>query len=340
VPATREGIDILRRLGAREDLAWPLILSVFEGILGRDGQEGEQYCLESLEIFEELDNPYGIAYSLSVLGTHYRKVGRFEEARQCIERGLEISHSIGDQEFTAYDLRNLGHLNLHLGHFETARQKFKEDAALWGELSLPRKRGEALRSLGQTTLAAGDSEEAENLFLESLAEFEQIGDEGNALINLLILGQMALQQGKIRQALDLLQDARPIMEKRDAYGEHARWWLLSGRISIQQGDQEAAYLAFSRALENIRHEAGPTLIEVLLDFALYFQEQSDQETAARLLGFVHSQPGLPALLVRDRIDPLHTSLTAALGDNRLAVLLDEGAAFDQQGLADQLLEIE
>jgi hypothetical protein len=109
---------------------------------------------------------------------------------------------------------------------------------------------------------------------------------------------------------------------------------------LEQGDFEAALHCFNRALELSLPPGGLPLIETFLDFALYLQKQSDLETAAHLLGFVLSQPSLPAGLMQNRIDPLRTSLAAAMEDDRLAELQDEGAALNQQSLADHLLEIE
>jgi predicted ATPase/DNA-binding CsgD family transcriptional regulator len=334
--AVNKGIAILRQLGSPEDLAWPLILSVFVGITDFDTQLEEQNCQEALEIFEELNNPIGMAFSLSLLGTNYRKNGRFGEAQQSIERGLAVSRSIGDLEGTAYALRNLGHLNLHLGHFETAWENFKEEAALWEELSLPRVKNEALRFLGEASAAAGQLKEAEQLFLESLAEFEQIGDDGNTLRNLLDLGNIALQQGQTKKAHELLHDIRTILERRNANEESARFWQLEGQIYLHQGDLEAAYRSFQTALENNLQSGGTSLLETFLDFADYYQSQIDPESAARLLGFVQSKTGLPAVLVNNRINPLRASLEEEMGEESLANYLAQGAALDQKDILDMI----
>ena len=336
-PVIIKGLKILRKLGRREDFTWLQLISVFQGIFKNDPQTREQYCLECLDFFEEQNDSLGTAFSLIVLGTHYRQVDRFLEAQQCIERGLAISRSIGDQEGSANALRHLGHLNLHLGNFEAAWQNYQEEAALWSALSLPRLKSQALQSIANTSLAMGNLEEAEQIYLESLAEFEQLGDPGNALINLFGLTRIAIQQKKHRKALELLQDARSIMKGRHDSEDQARWCLLSGRISMQQNDLKAAHLALCRALEVHSKVHNHTLIETFIDFAHYHQRQSEVETAARLLGFIQAQSGLPALLIQERINPLSTKLIGDLDAGRLAELLDEGSALDQQTLTDSLL---
>jgi len=336
LPAINQGLDILHRLGALEDLAWPQILSVFHGISVRDPLESEQYCLESLRIFKEFNNPYGIAFSLAMLGSLYRQFGRYGEAQLSIERGLAVSRSLGDQEGIAFALRNLGHLNLHLGRYEMARDNFEEEYALWRGLSLPRLATEALSYLGETYLASGDIKKAEELLQESLAEFEQLGDESNALSCLLDLVQIAWQDGQPQKAHGLLREARPILERRSDSKEQARWWQLSGRVYLQQGELDAAQLAFGQALDQSLQAGGIWLIVTILDFAYLYKGLSYEEKAARLLGFAQSQPGLPAALEQRRFEPLYESLKAMISDKKLALLVEEGARLDQQAIINNL----
>ena len=334
--AIRQGIEILRRLGAREDLAWPQILFANHGVEIHDPQKRAQYCLESLAIFEDMENLYGIAFSLVVLGSHYRQLGRFAEAQMSIERGLDVSRSLDDQEGMAHSLRHLGQLNLHLGRYVVASSNFKEEYALWCGLSLPRLAGEALRSLGVTYQADGVFEEAEQVLQESLAEFELIGDEGNALSCLLDLGLIALQRERLQAALALLQDAHPILERWSDRKEQARWCQISGRISLQQGDLGTARLAFGHALKYSLQSRGVTHIETILNFATLYHSQSDMVNAAHLLGFAQSQTGLPAAVIQWRIEPLRASLAVGMDDNSLALLLEEGAKLDHQSIIDSL----
>lgn len=328
-PTVRQGLAILRQLNAREDLAWAQLLSLFAGIL-LDPHEREQCCLESLALFEELDNDYGIAFSLAVLGSIQRQAGRYEESQKNIERGLAVSRSLDDPEGEAHALRHLGHLNLHMGRYEAAYLNFQEEYALWRELSLPRLAGEALRYWGETCLARGAYGEAEAVLQESLAEFEQVGDHGNAVWALTDLAEMACLQERPKKALAFLDDARAIMQQRRDSKEQTRWWQLSGRVALQQGNVKNARLAFEHALAYSLQSQGMVIVESILDFANLQRVESDLESAARLLGFVQVQPGLSATLIQRQIEPLRSSLSAARGEHWLAMMAEEGAQLDQQ----------
>ena len=336
-PTVRRGIEILRTLEAGDELAWSLILSIYVGVIGHDAQEREQNCLEGLGIFEAQNNPYGIAFALTVLGIHYQQLGQVAKAHQTIERGLAVSRSLGNPEGVAHSLRSLGHLNLHMGQYVDARQNFQEEYALWNELSLPRLASEALRSLGETYLAEDDLVNAASALLQSLAEFEQIGDNGNAVLALQDLTQMALRQNKPQAARHFLQDAHPLIELRHDSQEQIQWRQLSGRVYLQQGDLQAAHLEFSQALDDVRQTQTDTPIEIFLDFAALYNKQANTEEAARLLGFVQVQNQLPAPSVHYLVEPLHQALAAKLDEAVLAALFHEGAQLNQQAIITQLL---
>ncbi len=333
-PYARQGIALLRRLGAQVDLAWPLLLS---GFAFSDLQERERNYLESLAIFESADDSYGLAAGLGlVLGPHYASLSRYSEAHVSIERGLSISRSLEDPEGEAAGLRALGHLNLHLGRYPMARENFRDEEKLWRSLSLPRLAGEALSSLGKTYQADKKFSQAESIFQASLAEFEQVGDMGGAIHDLLALTECALEANNIKKALGYLQDAGIKVERRSDRWEKARWWQLKGRLHLQQNDPKTAYLALRQALEHslpLGEEIGTSIV---MDFALYYLALFETEAAGRLYGYALEQPGLPAALRQGPLDYVSKILTQRIGEDSLARLREDGAALDHQGVADML----
>lgn len=332
-PMVREGLNIMRRLGAGEDLAWTQMIS---GWAFQDPQEIEPAFLESLAIFEAQNNPYGTAFTLLMLSWYYREQGRYEEARSSIQRGLEISHSLGDPESRATALRQLGRLNLHLGDYESAQSNFWEERELWRELGLPRPAGEASRNLGYAYLFNRDSDRAEEVFVQSLEEFNQAADEANAFWSLLGLAQVGLQQERAEIAQGFLEKAGEILKGRQDSEDQALWWQLSGRLALLRGKPVEVRQALDRALEYSQQASDMDLIRTVVEFACWYQGQNDMAQAARLLGFAQSQVGLPADLIQWRIEPLIASVAAAMDEGELSSLLEEGASLDRQAIVDGL----
>jgi predicted ATPase/class 3 adenylate cyclase len=333
-PMVREGFGIMRRLGAKEDLAW---LQLVAGWAFQNPREIEPAFLESLVIFEEQDNPYGVAFALLMLSWYYRNHGRYEEARSSIERGSKISGSLGDPEGQAVALRQLGFLNLHLGDFEAARGNFREERVLWRQLALPRLIGEASRYLGEAYLLSGDNVRAEEAFLQSLDEFAQTVEGSESFWSMLGLTRIALRRGQVEMAREFLNKAGDVLEGREDSYDQARWWQVSGRLSLLQNKPAKAQQALDRALAYSQQVDDMALVRTIIEFAYLYQTQSDLQGAARLLGFVQSQAGLEAGLVQWRIEPLLESLAAALDEQELSLLLEEGAKLDRQAIIDNLI---
>ncbi len=336
LPFTLKGLDILRTIGSREDIAWPLILSVAYQIVSHDVEATEQYLLESLATFEEFNDSFGVAFSLVFLGIYYMIGGKYSEAEEYLERGLAISRSLNDPEGTALALHYLGTINFYLGQHVSARQYYKEETKIWSDLSLQRKISQALRSIGRSYWVEGKLEEAKQLYLETLVEFEQLGDPGNKLINLMDLGQIALQQDRTREAKEYLHDAAVVVERINDLRSSKDWWLLSGRICLHERNLENAHHFFCKALRAnspFEHD----YLWVFLDFAFYYHHRSDHEKASRLLGFVKTHAGGFLILMQSRIDQLCALLSESMNENRLEMLLGEGALFKQQDFIDILL---
>ena len=332
----RRGLAIMRRLDARREMAWYQVLAVMFGVLGQVEEEGEALASEGLDIFRELGDPSGTAYAYAVLGTHYRRFGRFGRAKRRIESAALTSQATGDKQGMAVAVRHLGRLNLSTGDYPEARENFREEARLWRELGLPRLQGEALTWLGKTGLATGDFAEAESALLESLAAFEELDDHGNALHVLLDLAELAWQRLRTNEARERLADAAAKMVGRSDSRQSVRFWQLSGRISLQAGELQNAREAFSRALEFGRQVEPATLFETITDFAYLARSAGKNKTAVFLVGHVSAQVRLPAPFVRGRLHPLRLSLAGMLDGPEYTTVFNRGAECDLEDILKSL----
>ena len=190
--------------------------------------------------------------------------------------------------------------------------------------------------MGYAYLYDGDIVNAEKAFLQSMDEFAKIADEAHSFWSILGLARITLRQGKVKSTREFLNKASDILEGRQDSSDETHWWLISGRLSLLQGDLEKARLAFGRALEYSQQADNMDLLRTVVEFAYLYQRQSEPKKAARLLGFVQSQAGLPAWLVQGRIQPLLASLATQMDEQELSLLLTEGVQLDRQAVIKEL----
>ena len=197
--------------------------------------------------------------------------------------------------------------------------------------------GQADKELGEAYLLGGDTVRAKEAFLSSLDELAQIAHEAHSFWSLLGLARIALRERQAETAHEFLNQAGAVIEGRQDSYEQARWWQVSGRLSLLQNKPAKARQALDRALAYSQQVDDMAIVRTIVEFAYLYQTQSDLQGAARLLGFVQSQATLEAGLVQWRIKPLLESLAAALDEQELSLLLEDGAKLDRQAIIDNLI---
>jgi tetratricopeptide (TPR) repeat protein len=186
-----EAASIFRATGSRRNLAWARVCEArakygFEARAfldstrtkpGFESQEARAAIAEALDIFRQLDDPFGIGWCLCWTGTNAMDDGRWDEAEalftEVVERGRlsGVDHAVGEA------LMGLGHLAAHDGD----RQRSVE---LMGQAVEQYRRARdswqlcgALDALAGARSAAGDPEGAADALRESLDLAEECGFE-------------------------------------------------------------------------------------------------------------------------------------------------------------------
>src|SRR5258707_7200817 len=85
---------------------------------------------QSLAIHGELGNRYGIAMSLTNMGSEAVNQGDYPAARALLEESLAIHRELGDRSGIALSLSNLGHVALNQGDHPAGRALYEESMAI------------------------------------------------------------------------------------------------------------------------------------------------------------------------------------------------------------------
>jgi tetratricopeptide (TPR) repeat protein len=134
-------------------------------------EQGFDYALRALKIFEEISYEEGIGNSYNQLGGIYYRMENFDKAQQYYQKGLKLNKQIGDIKNLSTSYTNLGLLYFH-------QKNQKARAFLQEGLKLARKSSElkylkpALKGMYILDSATGNKREAEEL----LAEYVKVRD--------------------------------------------------------------------------------------------------------------------------------------------------------------------
>jgi predicted ATPase/DNA-binding SARP family transcriptional activator/Tfp pilus assembly protein PilF len=163
----------------------------------RERAEFERMFDDSLDIFRENKDPWGIAMALTALAEMNADP---ETAKQLFRESLSICLAAGDERSAASMLIDFAELHHNLGEFAEARRRFDQSLALSRALEDRYAMSLCLDCVGYVARQMGDLPEARRLHEDSLALSREIGDVQGVAGSLDNLGLVDLDAGDIDQA--------------------------------------------------------------------------------------------------------------------------------------------
>jgi tetratricopeptide (TPR) repeat protein len=209
-----ESMDILRRLGARQELAVAQSMAVRGGAF-YDVDEAKQTLRECIGVFREYDMSLDLIEACSALGfIHYRQQ-ELDEMRVYFEEAHAISRALGANWGLARSLSNLGLAAASSGDYAKARPYFQEALALWRTLGVQSGASTVLTNWGLYAWKVGDYAEAKAMLQESLVIAREAGNSlwiANCLNN---LGHSTAALEQYDEAASYYREALTLMRGRD-----------------------------------------------------------------------------------------------------------------------------
>ncbi|MFL5801327.1 MAG: BTAD domain-containing putative transcriptional regulator [Roseiflexaceae bacterium] len=193
----QQSVALLRRFGARAELAD--ILQFFSMVIWVSGdyQEAQLILQEGLTIFRERESHWSIAICLCCLGNVAKLLGNDAEAKHLLRQSLALFKEIGDSRLTAMVLNYLGPVAYTLGEYTEAKQWLQESLTLSREIDDRWSMALCFNQLGAITYQGGAAEwpEAKRLHEESLAISKELGDRREIAVSLNYLGYVTCALG-------------------------------------------------------------------------------------------------------------------------------------------------
>jgi ATP/maltotriose-dependent transcriptional regulator MalT len=209
----------------------------------------EQLAEESLVLYQELDDPAGMAHSLSRLGSIARIRSQFALAYARLEEAATRLQALGDRWRQGQCYTEWARAAMAQGQYEQAHTLLSQSLVLYQELGDAQRLGWVSYLQARLLFVSQqDQALAQQLAEQSLGRFRELGDTPFSAIALGLLGLIHLEQGK-------LEAARPLLEESLATGKQMgmetdimplRFGLA--RLLAVQGDVAAARRLYHEGL--------------------------------------------------------------------------------------------
>jgi tetratricopeptide (TPR) repeat protein len=261
----------------------------FMGWLGFAGR-GLELALDSVDIFERLDYPEGLAFALDSLLINAYLLNMYPEYLEAIDKMLEIVAKLDDKWLTAFACYAASLGNLIRGDYDKARRLADSNLKLNEEIGDVFGSTMSLIALGHAALAIGDYTLARGYYVRCLTLSEELNFHYSSQTSTKYLGKVNISLGRIKEAETYL--------------------VQSLTLTTEAG--------FVR-----------DIINLLYEFARLRQAQGEAEIAAELLALVIQHPSsqesrLIEGRIRDSARDLLTKVELELSSDSLSAALDRG----------------
>ncbi|HVF90870.1 MAG TPA: tetratricopeptide repeat protein [Blastocatellia bacterium] len=217
------------------------IMAFFQG----DPDAAAGFARQSLPIAEEINDPWSLAFSRTVLGWAAQAKTDYASASTFFREGLSIFRRMGHRWGEAVSLLNLGEVARSLGDLDSAAELYKQDLAIYRELEEASAIAATLSNLGFVALRRREPE-ARAYFAEALDICGQL--KNNQFAAGVLVGFAGLAAGEMSYERAFL-----LISAADA--------LLSG---IDGTFEPAEQLERERILESVKAALGDERLSILL----------------------------------------------------------------------------
>jgi predicted ATPase len=198
---------------------------------------------EALALFRALEDPQGIAGSLTNLGIVTHRQGDDGRAAELFEEAVAVARQRGDVLQIARTLGNLAAVWDRRGDHEREAALYEEVLALFERLGDRKGIAAALDNLGLVAFRQGKYGRATALHEQSLALARDLGDRHGTVVSLISLAAVAERQGDLERATALLQQGLLLGREIGAGDEVADSLERLAWLAVVQGHaSRAAYL--------------------------------------------------------------------------------------------------
>lgn len=217
-------------------------------LMSGDRERAKEAGSHSLALLTELDDAWGTAYTLDMLGQVAWNVGAYGEAQPLYERSLAIRQSLHDRRGTADSLRALGLIALFQGRIPDTTRLMQESNAIRKEIGDLAGTAVGLADLGTTYMIAGNFTEASRLIEEGLAIYTQLGYRQAMGHWYTLLGLAHMSNGDFEGARRHGERGRSLSrEVNYKRGVALSHWLL-GCLMLAAGNHAGAKPLFSQSI--------------------------------------------------------------------------------------------
>jgi predicted ATPase len=216
-----------------------------------DFPAAQQFLRQSLSLYEELNDRWGIAASLNALGISARDSRDYQAAQSYLERSLEGWRTLPNRLDTAHCLHNLANVAKGQGDYLRAQNALREATEIFEEVRDRSGAAWSVNQQGDIARDQGDLNAARSYYQRALRAFRDAGDRWGSARSLADLGYVYCEQREYEAARNSYREALRVFAELGHRRGVAR--ALEGSACLAAARGHAAHaLKLAGAAEHLR----------------------------------------------------------------------------------------
>jgi predicted ATPase/phosphoribosyl 1,2-cyclic phosphodiesterase/anti-anti-sigma regulatory factor len=257
-----------------------------------------QFCRESVQVYQQIDDLAGQANAYNNLGLAYYYQGNWSQARDVYQKSLARVEEIGDVSGQGQVSNNLALIYLDCGEWNQAQRLLERSLLIWRQTNATEEEARTLSHLSQVHIYRENWGEALACLNRSQDTFILAGSDEYLPELERRWGEFYLGTGELDQALDhALRSVELAVEQVHPLEEGLSCRVL-GQVHLARGEHEPAEAALRQSLQvfsdlGSEYEAGRTKLS-LVRLAAETDSISVDEARACLMQAIETFEGLDA----------------------------------------------
>ncbi len=246
-----------------------------------DLHESQRQLTQSLAIFQELGDRWGIAQSLAGLGGLDYINGRLDAALERTEAAYDIRRAMGDRPAQGRSLNNLGLIHKWLGHLESAERFHRDMVSLQQTSHEYATLAESQANLVQTLSHVGKYDEAYQVAMAALEGAHARGNKTHEAILAIAAGNALLNLGQYEPVYELVAGSLAVVREKGQRVHEGILQQLYGALALVGESYDEAQTAYHSSLEIFQQIARMTVVWPLSGLAHAVYRQGDLPEARK-----------------------------------------------------------
>lgn len=207
-----ESIRLWRSFGDAGKRGLAIALEVFGWLVRGEGDPHRAGALieESVALFRELGDTWGVAWALGGLGMALRDQDQFDPARKVLADSIALCDKLGDRWILTSVRMNLGLVAYRQGNYAEARSHFETCLELQREIGDKRQLTNLYKNLALAAMNQADDKQAKLYLAEAMALSRYLEDRFSIAEILLYQGTLAMFEDDLELADTYFQQSFPL----------------------------------------------------------------------------------------------------------------------------------